>query len=254
MGRRGGPPPPGCTRPPIRILGFARQAGLCSCEARAAAVPTPPPTPPPAGEAGPRVTWAAPAAAAAVFLCLRRGSHLALAACWCWRTLPAAGETPGGPATPRPPAAAHGLPPPSPSDTRRPLGLPLPPWRGEWGRRRPARPVGYGRRSWGSAPEGRSPAPPPAVEEPGPGLRPRRSSPGRVEPSTSRHSFSTTTVSDAWSFCTALSVAISFAPDPSLRIGKLRLAPGPQPLGPELGCWRSSLFSGSGLFTSLPWF
>lgn len=41
MGRRGGPPPPGCTRPPIRILGFARQAGLCSCGARAAAVPTP---------------------------------------------------------------------------------------------------------------------------------------------------------------------------------------------------------------------
>lgn len=70
-------------------------------------------------------------------------------------------------------------PPPSSSDTRQPLGLPLPPWRAKWGRRRLAWPVGYRRRSWGSAPEGRSPAPPPSVGACGPTQLPPRSSPRR---------------------------------------------------------------------------
>lgn len=101
------------------------------------------------------------AAAAVVFLVSSTEAAILL--------LPRAGV--GGPflLQVRPPAVPplHGhrplctvSPPPSSSDTRQPLGLPLPPWSTEWGRRRLAWPVGYRRRSWGSAPEERSPAPP----------------------------------------------------------------------------------------------
>lgn len=66
-------------------------------------------------------------------------------------------------------------PPLASSDTRQPLGLPLPPWSAKWGRRRLAWPVGHRRRSWGSAPEGKSPAPPPLVGTSGPTLLPKSS-------------------------------------------------------------------------------
>lgn len=157
-GTPGGLQAPECsaaTAPAVFLLGGAERIGLCSSYMRSQDRPL---WWERGGQDVSRGSHSA-AAAAFVFLCLDWGSHLALAACRCWRTLLASGETPRRSRHSTAIGCCAPSPPPPSSDTRQPLGLPLA-VRAEWGRKRLAWPVGYRRRSWGSAPEGRSPAPP----------------------------------------------------------------------------------------------
>lgn len=218
--------------PPIRILGCARQAGLCSWEARGChTLPTPTPASRGRGGAVRHVGRSR----------CRRGlslSQLRQPSCSCrvlvledpprcrWDPRRARHPTASGRCARSPPALPFRHPPSARAATSavaRRVGAEA---AGPACRLRAAQ-LGVG--TWGKVPStiARS-----GGTGPGSGLA--GPVPGGSSPPCPITHYPQQQCQTLWALY-LLSVVISFAPS-NLRIGKLRLAPGPQPLGPELGC------------------